>query len=243
VRLEGKKQIWFAPWDELIRWWGVEDALRDLVDRPAMVETAIVRLVEAYLSELDQWETLGLLTPNADNTRGGSGGYGYTRALPTPEIGPELGAPPALLWGSATAQIFGSVSARMHWEFGLKHELRWLERWGLTYYGCCEPLDQKAEILGRIPNLRKVSVSPWVNVSRAVAAFGGHYVLSRKPTPAFMAEDRWRPTAARADLRAFLDAAGDCPVEIIMKDVSTVRYQPQRLWEWEQLAMAEVEGR
>jgi hypothetical protein len=22
-----------------------------------------------------------------------------------------------------------------------------------------------------------------------------------------------------------------------MKDISTVRYQPQRLWEWEQLAM------
>jgi hypothetical protein len=239
VRLVGKKQNWFAPWDELIRWWGVEDAMRDLVLRPAMVEAAISRLVDAYLSELDQWIAQGLLTPNADNTRGGSGGYGYTSALP--QSGLEVGATPDTMWGSATAQIFGSVSPRMHWEFGLKHELRWLERWGLTYYGCCEPLDVKAGILERIPNLRKVSVSPWVNVSRAVEAYGGRYVLSRKPTPAFMAEDTWRPDAARADLVAFLEAARGLPVEVIMKDVSTVRYRPQRLWEWEKMAMEEVE--
>jgi hypothetical protein len=196
--------------------------------------------VDAYISELDQWVALGLLTPNADNTRGGSGVYGYTDALPPVENGTEVGAAPETMWGSATAQIFGSVSPRMHWEFGLKHELRWLERWGLTYYGCCEPLDVKAGILARIPNLRKVSVSPWVNIPRAVAAYGGRFVLSRKPTPAFMAEDVWRPEAARADLASFLQQAQGCPLEVIMKDVSTVRYHPQRLWAWEKMAMEEV---
>ena len=42
----GKKGTWFAPWDELIRWWGVQEAMRDLVDRPEMVEAAISRLVD-----------------------------------------------------------------------------------------------------------------------------------------------------------------------------------------------------
>ena len=70
----GKKGTWFAPWDELIRWWGVEDAMRDLVDRPEMVHAAMARLVDAYLCELDQWEALNLLTLNDDNTRIGSGG-------------------------------------------------------------------------------------------------------------------------------------------------------------------------
>jgi len=31
-------------------------------------------------------------------------------------------------------------------------------------------------------------------------------------------------------------------VEVIMKDISTVRYQPQRLWEWARMA-AEVTER
>ena len=29
-----------------------------------------------------------------------------------------------------------------------------------------------------------------------------------------------------------LEQARGCHVELIMKDISTVRYQPQRLWEW-----------
>jgi hypothetical protein len=36
-----------------------------------------------------------------------------------------------------------------------------------------------------------------------------------------------------------LQKAKDCIVEIHMKDISTVRYRPQRLWEWAQIA-AEV---
>ena len=30
--------------------------------------------------------------------------------------------------------------------------------------------------------------------------------------------------------------AHGCVVEVIMKDISTVRYEPQRLWEWSQMA-------
>ena len=236
----GKKGTWFAPWDELIRWWGVEQAMRDLVDRPEMVEAAISRLVDAYLCELDQWEALNLLTRNDDATRIGSGGYGHTKVLPGADFDP---AHPHTrnLWGCATAQIFSSVSPRMHWEFALKHELRWLERWGLTYYGCCEPLDVKMGVLRRIPNLRKVSTSAWVNVDRAVKEIGGKYVMSRKPNPAWLAEDTWRPDMAEADLRVFLDKARGLPVEIILKDISTLRYQPQRLWAWEKMAMRVVE--
>jgi hypothetical protein len=236
----GKKGTWFAPWDELIRWWGVQEAMRDLVDRPEMVEAAISRLVDAYLCELDQWEALNLLTRNDDATRIGSGGYGHTKSLPGPDLDPTH-PHTRNLWGCATAQIFGAVSPKMHWEFGLKHELRWLERWGLTYYGCCEPLDVKMGIMKRIPNLRKVSTSPWVNTERAVKEIGGRYVMSRKPNPAWLAEDVWRPDMAEADLRAFLDRARGLPVEIILKDISTVRYQPQRLWEWARMAMRVVE--
>ena len=240
VRQVGKKRIGFAPWDKLVTWWGIQDALIDLVERPQMVEAAISRLVDAYVCELDQWETLNLLARNDDNTRIGSGGYGYTIHLPQQGSDPTH-VRPQNMWGSATAQIFGSVSPKMHWEFALRHEMRWLERWGLTYYGCCEPLDIKMEILRRIPNLRKVSISPWVNLDRAVGAVGTDYVLSRKPSPAVLAEDTWRPEAARNDLEQFLEKARGCRVEIIMKDISTVRYQPQRLWEWEKIAIGTAE--
>ena len=59
--------------------------------------------------------------------------------------------------------------------------------------------------------------------------------------PAWLAEDAWRPEMAEGDLRAFLDKARGLPVEVILKDISTVRYQPQRLWEWEKMAMRVVD--
>ena len=40
VRLIGQTHIWFTPWDFLIRWWGVEEAMIDLYDRPEMVIAA-----------------------------------------------------------------------------------------------------------------------------------------------------------------------------------------------------------
>ncbi len=66
--------------------------------------------------------------------------------------------------------------------------------------------------------------------------------FSRKPSPAFLAWDDWRPEAVENDLRDTLQKCKryGCPVEFILKDISTVRYQPQRLWEWADIAMRVV---
>jgi hypothetical protein len=239
VRREGIRHLWYSPWDTLIRWWGVEQAMIDLVDRPELVHAAVARYEEASLRELDQYERLNALATNNGNVRIGSGGYGYTRALPGPKFDPAY-VRPHNMWGCSNSQIFAAVSPEMHWEFAIKHDMPWLTRWGLTYYGCCEPLDGKLEILKRIPNLRKISMSPLIDVERGVAAVGDRYVFSYKPNPAILAEDRWNPERARRELRAVLEKARGCRVEIIMKDVSTVRYQPQRLWEWSRIAVEEA---
>ncbi|NQT87109.1 hypothetical protein HQ560_10110 [bacterium] len=242
VRKQGQPHIWFTPWDYLVRWWGVTEAMMDLVERPDLVHAAVERMVDAWMAELDQFVAMDLLALDCNDTRIGSGGYGYTGDLPGGDFDADR-VLPHNMWGCSNAQIFSEVSPEMHWEFAVKHDLRWLERWGLTYYGCCEPLDRKMDILRRIPNLRKVSVSPWCDTERVVGALGGDYVASRKPNPAILAEDVWRPEQARAEIREFLEAArGVCHVELIMKDISTVRYQPQRLWEWAAIAMEEAEA-
>ena len=112
----------------------------------------------------------------------------------------------------------------------------------MTYYGCCEPLDRKIDVLHRIPNLRKISASYWNTTERLVDKVGGDYILSHKPTPAIFAREHWDPEGARQELRAFLaKTAGRCHVELIMKDISTVRYGPKKLWEWAQIAMEVAE--
>lgn len=80
------------------------------------------------------------------------------------------------------------------------------------------------------------------NIERAVANGGGDFVLSYKPNPAVLAETRWRPEIARAELEQVLDRARGCCVELIMKDISTVGYDPRRLWEWAELAVRVAEA-
>ena len=73
---------------------------------------------------------------------------------------------------------------------------------------------------------------------------GRDFVFSRKPSPAFLAGDTWQPDAVERDLRETLAACArhGCPAELILKDISTVRYQPQRLWEWADVAMRVAAG-
>ena len=238
VRLVGQSHIWYTPWDYLIRWWGIEDAMMDLIVRPEMVHAAYEQMVSAWMSELDQFEKLNLLELDNNNTRVGSGGYGYVSDLPGADFNSE-NVLPKNMWGCSNAQIFSSVSPKMHWEFALEHDLKWLERWGLVYYGCCEPLEQKMDILRRVPNLGKVSVSPWCNTDKVVDAIGTDYVMSRKANPAIFA-GRYDENEAEKQLRDFLDRAQGCHVEIIMKDISTVNYSPQNLWKWEKMSMRVV---
>ena len=212
----------------------------DLVLRPEMVHAAVERMVDAWMVELDQFEAMNLLELDNNNTRVGSGGYGYVEDLPGEDYDPNY-VRPKNMWGCSNAQIFSDVSPQMQWEFAIEHELRWLARWGITYYGCCEPLHNKIHLMRKIPNLRKISVSPWCDLEIMLNEMGNDYAMSAKPSPAVFTDDGWSPEKARAGVRKILDtAAGSGHIEIIMKDISTVCYKPERLWEWARIAMEEV---
>ncbi|MCF7688504.1 MAG: hypothetical protein K9N01_09405 [Cephaloticoccus sp.] len=241
VRLQGRDNYWFTPWDNLVSWYGVQEALTDLIEQPDLINAAVARIVECYLKELDQMEALNLLAPNHANCRIGSGAYGYTNDLPGPGYDP-LRPTPQQLWGCSNAQIFTEVSPEMHWEFALRHDLPWLKRWGLIYYGCCEVLDTKMELLRRIPNLRKVSMNYRINTERGAKAVGADYVYSYKPNPAVFAIDNWDISKPRDELRRLLDCTRGGHVEIVLKDISTVASEPVHLWEWAKMAMELVEA-
>ena len=223
----------FSPWDELVRWTGIQEVLLDLALRPEYVHALMEKLLDTYLYRLDQVEELGLLASNNTNIRVGSGAYGHTGELPAPQY---TVVPLADMWGFATAQLFGSVSPAMHHEFALQYEIRWLQRVGRNYYGCCEPLHDKIRILEQVPNLRKISMSPWADLAAARELMGERYVYSLKPNPSWMAGEGWEPEAFREELRGNLSILEGCAVEIPLKDISTVRRDPQRLWEWARVA-------
>jgi hypothetical protein len=235
VETRGVTGFWFAPWDDIVMWKGAEPVLLDLALKPDFMHRLIDRLVDCSLRALDRFIELNLLARNDINVRVGSGGYGYVSDLPLPDYRSD-NLRTADMWGSATPQIFASVSPEMHEEFGTNYERKWMERFGLAYYGCCEPLDGKMRELSKIPNLRKISVSPWADKENAAEKMKGRYVVSYKPSSAMVSAPTFDPEAIREYLRNDLLALEGCCIEIILKDISTVQYEPQRLWRWAEIA-------
>jgi hypothetical protein len=233
-------ELAFDAWDWIVRWHQPENVLLDLVDRPKFMHKVISVVTEAALVLLDQAEARGLLAQrmNLVHCTGA-----YTDQLPAP--GYQSHKPRAKdLWTYGMAQIFGSVSPAMHKEFELDYATRWYARFGLVYYGCCEPLDKKLDLVKTIPNLRKISMSPWASAARGAEQIGRDYVFSNKPNPAFVAGSSWDAQVVEKDLRHVLEQCRryGCPLEFILKDISTTCYQPQRLWEWADIAMRVVKG-
>jgi len=235
------KAVGVAPfmqlWDPISAYMGIQGALDTIIDRPDFMHKIVEKLMESFTSMLDQVEAQGLLLDaNAQALIHCTGAY--TDELPKEDYDPNK---PRLkdLWTAGLAQMFSIVSPAMHQEYELDYVNPIFERFGLVYYGCCEPLDHKLDIVKKIPNLRKVSMSPWTDRNRGAEGLGSDYVFSCKPNPAHLAYDSFDEDIVRKELKDIYDACKDnnTPLEFILKDISTIRYDSMRLQKWANIAM------
>jgi len=231
---------YLSLWDPISTWVGVEGTLYGLIDRPEYMHKLVRRMTEGYLSMLDQLEEQGLLCEPQQLIHCTGA---YTDELPAEGYDPQK---PRCkdIWMFGLAQVFSSVSPEMFKEFEVDYASKICERFGLVYYGCCDPLDGKMDEVRLIPNVRKVSISPWANQERGAEQIGRDFVFSRKPSPAMVAVDSFDSEVVKRDLmetKKICERHG-CPLEFILKDISTVRYEPQRLTEWARVAMEVAEG-
>ncbi len=233
--------------DLFARWRGMDQLLEDLICRPEWVHRCFQYLTDRRLEILDALERGNALNLNntADYIAVGeygfmSGGICFTDELPQPDFD-GVHVRTMDMWGHATTQVFSAVSPAMHEEFALHYEIQFLSRFGLNGYGCCEPLHQKLDAVKKIPRLRRISMSSWVDVPQAAGEIGDEYIFSRKANPAIMAAPTWDPEAVRRSIREDLEQTRGCVVELIMKDVHTVLQEPYRLADWVRIAKEESE--
>ena len=235
VRITGVNTFYSVTWDDISRYRGVSHLLMDLADRPDFMHRIVRRLTDFQLDTFNQYETLGLLDTDNYNLH-------CTPALTKDLPAKETGITRKNIWGRGAAQIFASVSPSMHNEFDIDYMIETIGQCGLSYYGCCEPLDTKIDIVKRIPNLRKISITPWANVNIAAEAIGKKYVLSSKPNPAKVAVPMLNKDDLRLEIKEILDACkrNNCSSDIVLKDISSCNSRPENIFEWEQIVMEMV---
>jgi hypothetical protein len=83
-----------------------------------------------------------------------------------------------------------------------------------------------------VPNLRRIAVTPWADVGKCAEQIRKDYVMSWRPSPSITICNDWDPDVIRKTVRAAMEAAKGCIVDINLKDVQTVKGEAWRFKEW-----------
>ena len=236
ARVHGRLFVMIGLTEDLAFLRGIEQIMLDLYDTPGLIHQLMAFLRDAKMQELDFWEREGLLTLNNEaHDYIGQGGIGITDELPANGFTGRVRLED--LWGIEASQEFSSVGPEQFREFVMQYQTPLIERFGLVSYGCCEPLDKKFEIvLESIPNLRRVSVSPWCDRKIAAERLTDKYLYAYKPNPTLICGPETHYDVAEKELRETMNLARDCHLEVVMKDTHTFQNEPSRITKWTQMA-------
>jgi hypothetical protein len=218
---------------------GMTPMFMDLIDQPDNLKALLKFISDSNMKKLDFLEENNLLSLNSDGTYVGSGGYGYSDELPAPDFAGKVRCKD--MWGFTESQETVSVSPAMYEEFIFPYEKPIMDRFGLTCYGCCEPIDPRWHIVKRHHKLRRVSCSPWANKEKMAENLKRDYIYSMKPNPADLSRPTIDTDTIRKDLREAFEITKGCVVEVIMKDNHTIGGRPENLTEWCKIAKEEAD--
>jgi hypothetical protein len=218
--------------DDIVFFRGLDTFFFDLIERPEFMHKLVGKLTDIFIDKIRQYDELGLFDGDAY--------YNHCTPALTNDLKPDQNHVRAKdVWGRGLAQILGSVSPQMHDEFDIQYMIKAMEPFGLVYYGCCEPLDRKIHILEQIPNLRKISITPWADVDAAADIIQNRYVIASKPNPAQLAVANLDEESVRKELNRIVNACkrNGCSCDIVLKDITTVCKRPKNLFRWQEIAM------
>lgn len=223
-------------WDSISQWQGVEECYYQLIDEPELLHAMMERLTQLTLELIRQGNEDGLF-----DTASSLCHCSHTITRPFGQGQEDRPGLSQNSWTFGLAQLFSSVSPEVTREFEVPYVSRIFQQFGDVYYGCCEKLDDRLDVLELLPNVRKISCSPWSDPDRFAANLPSRYILSNKPNPALTGMGDL--DAAERELRNTIRAARTHGVrlEMILKDNSTVHYHPERLWEFSRMALRLVQ--
>ncbi len=133
------------------------------------------------------------------------------------------------------------MSPAQHEEFLLNYQIPIMELFGKITYGCCDTLDNKLDILSRIPNLAKIVSGPLSDPARYPEAFGDDCVVSWRPIASTIACEHFDEDRQREQLREGLEKLRGCQVEVHMHEPMTVSNDISRISRWAEIARQEAE--
>jgi len=219
---------------------GLEQIMWDVYDRPEWFLDLVGWMRDRILEHIDQTEAAGAFRLcNHQNQA-----MPYCRELEPPSAS-NRSVSTKHLWGYMAAQEFTGFGPEMFEEFLFSFQKPILERYGLTAYGCCEDMTQKIAVVKKLPNLRRIAVSPFSDPAKCAEEIGSDYVLSWRPNPSSACSRGVNEDFVRNELHRVMDIfdANGCKWDVTLKDLETSSGNPEAIVRWTSIVRDELEKR
>jgi hypothetical protein len=216
---------------DVVHLMGMEQMIYSLIDYPDEMQELMRRLTDEHIGYLRWMEREKLLFLNNGNDWLNQGSFGFTHDLPGPDYAPES-IQLKNLWGFMDSQETVGISPEMFGEFFFPYYLEIAKYFGLLSYGCCEPVHPVWEkYICKLPNLRKLSISPWCDEAYMGNALrGSNIIYHRKPSPNYIGVGAiLDETAFREHILKSVESARGCKMEISFRDIYTLNGNPHKV--------------
>jgi len=231
VILHGTMGLGAGLTGDLFRLIGNDRLMTWVYDEPEAIHRIMAYLRDDRIHYFTWMEKEKLLGLNNNSALVGSGSPGWITALPQPDYNGTARLKD--LWLGMESQETTAISPKMFNEFFLPYMADVCKLFGLVYYGCCEPVHDRWDmIIEAIPNVRAVSISPWCDMKIIAEKLGKNCVFSRKPRPAPISGANPDFEMLKKDIVDTLTSAKDCNIEIIFRDVYRINNDRGRLRKW-----------
>lgn len=231
--------LYAVPTQKVVHMMGMENMLYSMYDYPDEFKEMMDRIANDYIAYFKMLEREGALLQNHAFESVGQGTLAFYD-----EIEKEGSVKTTDLWGFLDSQETVGISPDMFREFVFPCYKRIAETYGRLSYGCCEPVDAFWEDIKTLPNLKKVSISPWCNEEvMAQNLKGSGIIYHRKPSPNFLGVgERLDEEGFRAHIEKTLKTAKGCNVEITQRDVYTVNNDINKVKRYVEIIRESIEN-
>jgi len=214
--------LYSVPTQKIVHIMGMEAMFLNMYDNPELFLKMMQRAADETSAYFRFLEEEKLLLPTTAGESVGQGTYCFTDDLPS--VVPADGLKVKDVWGFMDSQETVALSPEMFGEFVFPAYKQIAEQYGHLSYGCCEPVHSIWEYLETLPNLRKVSISPWCDQALMGERLRGRKtVFHRKPSPNYLGVDvTLDEDAFRAHIMETVNAAKGCTLEFTQRDVYTI---------------------
>ena len=211
--------LYSTPTQHVVHMMGMENMLYSMYDYPDEFKEMMDRIADDYIAYFKKLESENVLLQNKAFEWVCQGSMAFYD-----EPDKEGQIKTTDLWGFMDSQETVGISPQMFREFIFPCYKKIASVFGRLNYGCCEPVSTFWEDIKTLPNLKKVSISPWCDEDfMAEQLRDSGIIYHRKPSPNYLGVGaKLDEDAFRKHIEKTVKTAKGCKLEICQRDVYTV---------------------